>query len=87
MRCIPSSRIKRRTVATKELRELRHKYKTAYTSYMHCVQLLSDASHAGVWPPADVLKTEEKVFNELTSLRQALLDALYAHSVKAQSNK
>ena len=73
-------------MALKELRELRHKYKEAYTSYMHCVQLLSDASHAGVWPPADVLKTEEKVFNELTFLRQVLLAALYAHSVNAQGN-
>jgi hypothetical protein len=38
-------------MATKELRELRHKYKAAYTSYMHCVQALSDATQAGVWRP------------------------------------
>jgi hypothetical protein len=67
-------------MATKEMRELRHKYKAAYTSYMHCVQLLSDASHAGVWPPEDVLKLEGDLFNELTVLRRALLDALYAQS-------
>ena len=67
-------------MATKELRELRHLYKAAYTSYMHCVQLLSDASHAGVWPSEDVLKLERDIFNELTALRRALLDALYAQS-------
>ncbi len=35
-------------MATKELRELRHKFKVAYTSYMHCVQAISDASQNGV---------------------------------------
>lgn len=69
-------------MATKELRELRHKYKAAYTSYMHCVQLLSDASQSGTWPSPDVVKLEKELFNELTVLRQRLLDALYAHSVK-----
>ena len=69
-------------MATKELRELRHKYKAAYTSYMHCVQLLSDVSHAGVWPAHDVIKLEQDLFNELTVLRQKLLDALLQHSKK-----
>ena len=69
-------------MATKELRDLRHKYKAAYTGYMHSVQALSDASQAGVWPPTAVLHLEEKAINELTFLRQALLDALYAHSMK-----
>ena len=69
-------------MATKDLRELRHKYKAAYTSYMHCVQALSDASQAGIWPSAEVLRLEEAALNELTTLRQALLDALYAHNVK-----
>jgi len=68
-------------MATKDLRELRHKYKAAYTSYMHCVQVLSDASQAGVLPSPEVLALEEKSLNELTTLRQAL----YAHSVKARS--
>ena len=67
-------------MATNELRELRHKYKAAYTSYMHCVQLLSDASHAGVWPSEEVLKVEREIFNELTVLRRALLDALRPQS-------
>lgn len=70
-------------MATKELRELRHKYKAAYTGYMHCVQALSEASQNGVWPAAAVLQLEEKALNELTFLRQALLDALYAHSMKS----
>lgn len=69
-------------MATKELRELRHQYKAAYTSYMQSVQALSDASQGGIWPPAEVLKIEEKAFNELTFIRQALLDALYAHGKK-----
>jgi hypothetical protein len=69
-------------MATKELRELRHKYKTAYTRYMHCVQLVSDASNAGVWPPQDVIKLEHELFNELSVLRQKLLEALLQHSRK-----
>ena len=64
----------------KELRDLRHRYKTAYTSYMHCVKALSDASQNGVWPPAEVLRLEEQALNDLTFLRQALLDALHAHT-------
>jgi len=70
-------------MATKELRELRHKYKAAYTSYMHCVQALSDASQTGVVPSAEVLELEDKAFDELTVLRQALLDALQTQGVKA----
>jgi hypothetical protein len=67
---------------TKELRDLRHKYKAAYTSYMHCVQALADASQKGIWPPAEVLRLEQQAIDELSSLRQALLDALYAHAMK-----
>jgi hypothetical protein len=69
-------------MATKELRELRHKYKAAYTSYMHCVQALSDATQNGTWPPPEVLKLEDQALNELISLRQALLNALQAHTKK-----
>jgi hypothetical protein len=69
-------------MATKELRELRHKYKAAYTTYMHSVQALSDASQKGEWPAAEVLKLEEQALHDLTFLRQALLDALYAHASK-----
>ena len=72
-------------MATKRLRELRHEYKAAYTSYMQCVQALSDASQAGVLPSPEVLKLEEKTFAELTTLRQALLDALHAHNSNARS--
>jgi hypothetical protein len=74
-------------MATNELRELRHKYKAAYTSYMQCVQTLSDASQAGVMPSAEVLKLENAALNDLTQLRQALLDALYAHSVKTRQSR
>jgi len=72
-------------MATKELRELRHKYKAAYTSYMLCVQALSDASQSGVLPAAEVLELEDKAFDELTLLRQALLHALQVHNVKANT--
>ena len=74
-------------MATKELRELRHKYKAAYTSYMQCVQALSDATQSGVIAAEEVLTLEEKTLNELTELRQALLDALYAHNRKAQKSR
>ena len=67
-------------MATDEIRDLRHKYKAAYTTYLSCVQALSDASQRGAWPAPDVLGNEERAFNELSFLRQALLDALYAHS-------
>jgi hypothetical protein len=71
-------------MATNELKELRRKYKAAYTSYVHCVQALSDASQNGVWPSAEILKLEEDGLNQLTFLRQALLDALYAHAMKGE---
>ena len=41
---------------------------------MQCVQALSDASQSGVLPAAEVLKLEDQALNELTALRQALLD-------------
>ena len=72
-------------MATKELRELRHKYKAAYTSYMHCVTALSDAAERGVWPSAEVLRLEARALQELNFLRQALLDALHAHMVQTTS--
>ena len=67
-------------MATDEIRDLRHKYKAAYTTYLSCVQALSDASQRGAWPAPEVLGNEERAFNELSFLRQALLDALYEHS-------
>lgn len=73
---------KKEKMATKELRELRHRYKTAYTAYMLGVQALSEASQHGTWPSTAVLELEEKALNELTFVRQALLDALYAHNRK-----
>jgi hypothetical protein len=67
-------------MAIKELRELRHIYKAAYTNYMQSVQALSDASQEGVWPSAEALRLEEQALNELTHARQALLDALHTHT-------
>jgi hypothetical protein len=73
-------------MASKELRDLRHQYKTAYTTYMHGVHALSAASQHGIWPSTAVLELEEKALNELTFVRQALLDALYAHSMKGNGS-
>lgn len=74
-------------MATSELRDLRHRYKTAYTSYMHSVHALSDASQNGEWPTAEVLRLEDEALQELNSLRRDLLDALYAHAMKATGQK
>jgi hypothetical protein len=73
-------------MATKELRLLRHRYKAAYTTYMHSVTALSDASQNGVWPTKEVRLLEEQALDELTSIRQTLLDALYAHAMKGGSD-
>jgi hypothetical protein len=74
-------------MATKELRELRHRYKAAYTNYMSCVQALSDASQDGVWPSAEALDNEERALQELNSARQALLGALHEHTRKPATPK
>ena len=73
-------------MVTNELRELRHKYKAAYTSYMPCVQALSDASQNGDWPTAEILRLEDENFKDLAFTRQALLDALYIQSNKGASS-
>lgn len=73
-------------MATTELRDLRHKYKEAYTTYLSCVQAVSDASQKGLWLSPDAVEREERSFNELSFLRQALLDALYAHARGVASN-
>jgi hypothetical protein len=70
-------------MATKELRDLLAMYQHAYNTYMGCVEALSQATQHGVWPSAGVLGTEERALNELNVRRQALLDALYSHSRRA----
>ena len=70
-------------MATAEIRDLRHRYKAAYTTYLSCVQALSDASQRGAWPAPDILGSEERAFNELSFVRQALLAALFEHSRQA----
>lgn len=86
MRRVSSAFVQDYNMATKELRELRHRYKAAYTSYMQSVQALSEASQAGVWPAAEVLRVEEQALKDLNFVRQALLDALYAHGAKRTSS-
>lgn len=69
-------------MATKELQDLRHKYKEAYTTYLSCVQAVSDAAQQGKWLQPDVLGKEERTFKDLSFSRQALMDALYEHARK-----
>ena len=66
-------------MATKELRDLRHKYKAAYTTYMQCVQAISDASERGEWPPEATVETEHAAFSELALVRHELLEKLREH--------
>jgi hypothetical protein len=66
-------------MATKELRELRHKYKAAYTSYIHSVQALSDATERGEWPNDQIVDAEHAAFTELALVRHALWEKLREH--------
>ena len=70
-------------MATDELRELRHKYKAAYTSYIRCVQELSAASQHGVWPLPQIVKLERDAFADFVARRMELLNALFAHSLRS----
>ena len=67
-------------MATKELQEFRHQYKEAYTTYLSCVQAVSDASQKGEWLSQQTATLEERAFNQLALKRQALLDALYEYA-------
>ena len=72
-------------MATPELRELRHRYKEAYTRYMSSVQAVSDASQSGEWPTDETLKAEVAAFDDLSKARELLFRALFAHSkIKAK---
>ena len=73
-------------MATKELRELRHKYKAAYTTYLNCVQVLSDATERGVMPTQAVIEQEHAAFTELALVRHELWEKLREHT-KAASPK
>lgn len=69
-------------MATKELRELRHRYKEACTTYMSCVQALSDASERGEWLAAESAEKEVAAFTQLALVRHELIETLVAHSRK-----
>ena len=68
-------------MATKELQTLRRHFNAAYKNYLASVKALADASERGEWPAEEVITAEEKAFNELAFLRQALLGALLAHAM------
>ena len=70
--------IRVRGVTRNELQELRCKYRSAYTLYMHCVHDLADASEREERLSDQVHATEGRVFNDLALARQALLKALMA---------
>ena len=63
-------------MADKELRVLRHRYRTAYTAYVACVHALSDANEKGARPLKEVLKLEASAINELNQSRDAFLAAI-----------
>jgi hypothetical protein len=69
-------------MATKELSDLRRKYRSAYTTYMHCVHELADASQRSMPLAAETEAAEEKAFNDLANCRRALLDALQMQAKK-----
>ena len=54
---------------------------------MSCVQALSDASQQAVWPEPQIREREERAFGDLVFVRQALLDALYAHCRRVATRK
>ena len=66
-------------MSTDKLRELRLKYKAAYTAYMNSVHTLSIASLNGDWPTVDEILADEKRFDRLARARRSLLDQLRAH--------
>ena len=63
-------------MANRNLQELRHQYKAAFTTYMRSVQALSEASQSGELPSEAVLDSERGSFNTLRAVREALLRAL-----------
>jgi hypothetical protein len=70
-------------IAMKEISDLRRKYRSAYTMYMHCVHELADASQRSIPLAPDIEAAEEKAFNELAHCRRALLDALHMQTKKS----
>jgi len=71
--------VENKKMATPELQKLRHDYKIAYTTYLHCVQELSQASEQGRCPPDAILIEEEQALTDLTASRRVLLEALCRH--------
>jgi hypothetical protein len=63
-------------VPTKEIRELRHKYRVAHTAYLSCVHALSDASEKEGALSVDIVTIEDKAFDDLADTRQAFLEGL-----------
>jgi hypothetical protein len=63
-------------VPTKEIRDLRHKYRVAHTGYLSCVHALSDASEKQDGLSADVVAKEDIAFRALAEARHAFLDGL-----------
>jgi hypothetical protein len=61
---------------TREIRELRLKYKLAYTRYMRSVIVLSDISETPTAPPAHVVTDELGSWEVLAESRAKLLRAL-----------
>jgi hypothetical protein len=72
-------------MATKELQILRLRFKAAYTTYMNCVQEISEASMQGQWPTEARLKADEAALKELVAAHAALLAGLWDHTQKKKA--
>ena len=67
-----------------ELYVLRHRYKDAYAAYADSVRALCYAAERGLWPDSQVLAAEDKAFDDLSHLRQALLRGLFARRIQTE---
>ena len=59
-----------------ELLALRHRYRSAYTSYLSCVQALSDVALHASRPSRELIANEASSLKEVTEARKALLRAI-----------
>ena len=61
---------------TKELRQVRMSYTSAYAAYNTCLQTIAEESQLGHRPTDQTLREEQTAFNALVNAREAFFDAL-----------
>jgi len=59
-------------------RELRLRYKAAFSAYQNCVVALAETALSGRTPSSELLMREAQALRELTEARSRMLDALAA---------